>query len=331
MTTFLPAYRLTVYAPRSVDPTEATVLTPVAGAPHSDSFQVTTLPTLAGWKPYLYFPDGRTGKIDVLARTTDIGTVTVILLDPRLSAGDNLTRWLTAYFGNLKGEYRAGGLRSKLEESLTLNADGTRTDWASWFTGRLQKVRSAGKSRFALEIQDEASELIQRVFVGRPHSSITYAGVMSLAPIGLTAPFGTIPAVTPFTGSCVPYVLGGFTIPRIAVALDASQVSRPDMLATSNLIGAGAPVTAVGIVTPGSGGSLADFSGPVRARLTHTSGANAGLTGDYHVGYLGFFPPDRNGHFHLGGFGIQALPTAELNYLALPAVGVTVQGYLLTG
>ena len=81
MPSYDPAYRLRVYAPRSIDAAEATVLTPVAGAPHSDNFQVTTLPNIAGWKPYLYHPEGRTGKIEVLSRVTDIGIISVLLQD----------------------------------------------------------------------------------------------------------------------------------------------------------------------------------------------------------------------------------------------------------
>jgi len=39
MGTFRPGWRIRAYAPRSVDATEQTVLTPAAGAPHSDPFQ----------------------------------------------------------------------------------------------------------------------------------------------------------------------------------------------------------------------------------------------------------------------------------------------------
>lgn len=333
MPSYAPAFRLTVYAPRSIDPTEATVLTPVAGAPHADNFQVTTLPNVAGWKPYLFHPVGRTGKIEVLSRVTDIGTISVVLLDQRLSTSDNLTRWLTAYFGNLKQEYRAGGLKTKLDAST----DGGAT-WASWYTGRLQKVKAVGRTRFSLEIQDEASELRQYCFVGRPHSSITYAGVMALAPVGLTAAYGTIPAVAPFTGVSGAAVVGSFALPNaMAVSLDASQWPRQDLIVTSALMGAVAPSTQIitGAVAGIGGGGVTtgmmpNFSGPARARLTHTSGANNGLTGDYIVGGLGLGPVDKNGHQKMVGFAIQALATTEPNYLALPAAGVTVKGYIVS-
>lgn len=42
MTTYNPMYRMTAYAPRSVDPNEKTALTPVSGAAHSQPFRVAT-------------------------------------------------------------------------------------------------------------------------------------------------------------------------------------------------------------------------------------------------------------------------------------------------
>ncbi len=324
MSTLEPAYRLTVFAPRSVDPTEATILTPVAGAPHSDQFKVATLP-LAGWKPYLYFPGGRTGKIDVLSRNTDIGVVTISLMDARLAPPDNLTRWLTAFFGNLKGEYRAGGLRALLEESIDQGAT-----WAAWFTGRLQKVSSHGKPLFTLEIQDEASEFTQSLFVGRPHSSISYASTLALAPIGLVTAVGSLPAVKPFSGTVAAFSVGTYVYPFVVqLNLDVSQIStRPELLITTNLL---ASMTAPVILNGGMPNALA----PGRARLTHTSGAHIGQTGDYLVGVpiqLGGgvgTPADKQGHSRLTALLIQELPNAsDANYLQLPAAGVTVTGYV---
>src|SRR5205809_7667335 len=108
---FLPAYRLTLYAPRSTDPAEATVLTPPGGAAHSDPFQVTTLPSLVGWKPYLDLPAGRTGRINVLDRSVDVGTMSFDLLDKSLVPGSNLTRWVSAFLGDASGDPQLGGLK----------------------------------------------------------------------------------------------------------------------------------------------------------------------------------------------------------------------------
>jgi hypothetical protein len=58
MTLFKPIYRLTVFAPRSVDPTETTILTPAVGALHNDAFRIITMgnvptPLLAAIPPVI--------------------------------------------------------------------------------------------------------------------------------------------------------------------------------------------------------------------------------------------------------------------------------------
>ena len=99
MPSYDPQYRLTIYAPRATDLTELTVLTPAAGAAHSDPFKVTTHPNLAGWKPYLMPPPGlRRGRLDPLTKSVDVGALTFTLLDKRNTAGgSNLSRWVTTF------------------------------------------------------------------------------------------------------------------------------------------------------------------------------------------------------------------------------------------
>src|SRR6266404_5825881 len=104
MTLVTLAYRMTLYAPRSVDPTEATILTPPGGAVHADPFKITTLNNLAGWKPYLGFPQGRTGRMDMLDRVTDVGTMSFDLFDVALAAGVVANRWVSAFLGDANGD-----------------------------------------------------------------------------------------------------------------------------------------------------------------------------------------------------------------------------------
>src|SRR5207247_6520980 len=112
-------YRLTLYAPRSVDPTEATILTPAAGAPHSDPFQIISLPGVTGWKPYLDIPTGRTGRIDVLRKGTDIGQMIFAIVDAQVAGGTgNAQRWATAFFGDAVGRARLAGCKVVCDESL---------------------------------------------------------------------------------------------------------------------------------------------------------------------------------------------------------------------
>ena len=117
MTTYQPAYRATIYGPRSADPTEATILTPVAGAAHSDQFKVTSLRSLAGWKPYMDLPRGRRGNIDVRTKRVDVGELAFRILDVR-TGSPNAVRWVTAFLGDVKGTSRMTGLKVVVEESL---------------------------------------------------------------------------------------------------------------------------------------------------------------------------------------------------------------------
>src|SRR5689334_6878717 len=114
---YLPAYRLTVKAPRSVDATEATTLTPIGGAPHSDNFIVSSIQNLAGSKPYLDLPRGKQGAIDVPTKKATIGALTLRILDNRVSTG-NAQRWFTAFIGDANGKLRLKGCKAILEESL---------------------------------------------------------------------------------------------------------------------------------------------------------------------------------------------------------------------
>lgn len=117
MASLLPAYRLTIYKHRSLDATETTVLTPIAGAAHSDPFQVSTLRLLSGYKGYLDLPDGRRGRIDPVSKKTDVGEITIGVLDVRAGGiTDNLTRWMSAFLGDTGDQHQLGGCKAILEE-----------------------------------------------------------------------------------------------------------------------------------------------------------------------------------------------------------------------
>src|SRR5690349_12116488 len=96
-------HRLTIYAPRSVDPTEATVLTPRPGSVHADAFKVASAQGIAGFQPYLETnPQGRDSQLDPLNKRLDIGRRVWRLLDKRTGTS-NLERWLTAFIGDASG------------------------------------------------------------------------------------------------------------------------------------------------------------------------------------------------------------------------------------
>src|SRR5437899_1979646 len=147
MTMTTLAYRLTLYAPRSVDPTEATILTPPGGAVHSDAFKVTTLNTLAGWKPYLGFPRGRTGRVNVLERTTDVGTMTFEITDAALVPGTNANRWVSAFLGNANGDPQLGGIKCFVEESVDGGAN-----WVAFWTGYVKSLALNNRRTYSITV-----------------------------------------------------------------------------------------------------------------------------------------------------------------------------------
>lgn len=328
MTTYAPGYRLTLYAPRSVDATEATVLTPAAGAPHSDQFKITTFPALAGYKPYIAaLPTVRTGLVDQLTKRTSVGQMIVRLMDPPVpGAASNLKRWLTAFFGDVGGRPRMMGLKALAEESL----DGGAT-WSTFWTGRLRALRQVSKTTFELTIWDTRTDLKGLAFVGQPHPNVrSYAGILSLLPLGVTAPYGTlvppppIAGTTSFTSSLAGLPTNGAL--GIVFVIDASALGqRKDMLVTKELLAGILPGTPrTGLLGPILA-PIPNYGGSLRAVIKWTSGALSGSTGTYLVGALGSNPVQNALHKALS-ITIQVLPdTGAPGYLALPAAGVTGQ------
>ena len=218
MTTFQAVYRATVYAPRSVDPTEQTVLTPASNAPHSQPFMVATISgltdtvtTLGGtgtqtYQPYLGPVKGRRGRLDPLSKNVDTGQFTMDVLDKRLNVGqtDNANRWAAAFFGNVAGQNQLLGCKVAIWESI----DGGAT-WTAFFTGRVTDIALNGLLAWTFTLYDMSVDLQVPVFVGTPSSCVNsaistaagYAQVPSLLPAGLAQPFGIYPKSLPMTAT----------------------------------------------------------------------------------------------------------------------------------
>lgn len=236
MTTFLAAYRVTVYAASRNDAT-STILTPIGGSVHSDDFKVTTLPALAGWQPYLLDVEGRHSSIDPLDKKVQTGQMVVRLMDPK--RGTNLQRWASAYMGNAAGVNPLLGCKLYIEESL----DGGAT-WAAFWVGRIEQIELQGKLVIRLTCRDFADELEEPCFVGRPEGSISYAVEPLLCPLGLSAPYGGVPAARPMTGVISSETFNGYR----RIALSAADVERVDNLITAGLT-SNAPWGLSGIVS----------------------------------------------------------------------------------
>lgn len=323
MTVITLAYRLTLYAPRSVDPTEATILTPPGGAVHLDAFKITTLNNLAGWKPYLGFPRGRTGRVNMLERTTDVGTMTFDLSDTALVPGVNANRWVSAFLGDANGDMRLSGIKCFAEESL----DGGAT-WSAFWTGYVKALSLNGRRKYVLTVRDMTHELTKLpLFKQPPHASITYAGRPLLLPLGITgAAYGVTAVATDLLGTVTsPVVIASSTLANVAmVSLSQGQAAgKMNNFTTSELMGAVAPNACIlgNVRLLSLLPIMPNFTGIARAHLTWNAGANQG---DFQVGGLQDFRDDK-GHHAVTGFYIKPLDnTADLGYSALPANGTAV-------
>ncbi len=172
------AYRATVFISRSDDASETTVLTPIAGAPHSDPFKIATRTGIAGFQPYMDFPTGRRGKIDLLSKKTDVGELSFDIIDMRTPAGGiNATRWVTAFVGDKEGTPRFARLKCYIEESL----DGGVT-WNPFFTGRVRSLalKSDSSIVYKLSLRDLSDDLSSATFTGLPHELVRQTSIRAV-------------------------------------------------------------------------------------------------------------------------------------------------------
>ncbi|HNA49711.1 MAG TPA: hypothetical protein PK594_02545, partial [Mycobacterium sp.] len=308
MTAYEPAYRLTVYAPRSTDASEATVLTPIGGAAHSDDFQVTTLPGVAGWQPYLDLPEGRRGRLDLKTRRLDQGQQTVRVLDARTGTA-NASRWASAFLGDSGGRPQLLGCLALLEEST----DGG-TTWADYFTGRINRVGLVDDLWLELQLRDPSSELNYEVFGTRPAASVSYALEPSVLPLGVTAAYGLLPAITRMGGT---WGTSG-VLRTITLATGSTGFSRADNLVTRALV----PGT-----IPTGGADKVPVQPGLRVRFTAGSTANkeAELVAIEAKGGSSVGP-----NFKVSKLYVKVVDSSDPYYVALPNSGDTANAATLS-
>ena len=227
MTLFSPGYRMTVYEQRSTQSavTEPDILT--ATSPHTDPFKVASLSGISGFQPYLGTVTGRRGKIDPLTKKVTTGQLTVRLLDKKTGTS-NLQRWVTAFLGNAAGRNQLLGCKVYLEETL----DGG-TTWSPFFVGRIDSTQLDDPLWYSLTIRDFSDDLDMDCFVGRPNAAVSYAAEPLLLPLGVSADYGTMEAVTPLSGTfeAAAYSAAGYRV----LTLDAASRGRLDNMVTSAL------------------------------------------------------------------------------------------------
>lgn len=296
MTSFLPAYRLRVFAHRSVDSTETTVLTPIAGAAHSNGFRLTTINFGdATYKLYLGLPEGRRGRIDPLSKKTDVGEITIGVLDVRAGGvTDNLTRWMTAFLGDVGDQHQMGGCKVRIEEST--NGGGA---WTDFFIGRIASLTLRGKLWYDLVIRDSSEQLKGDIFVGKPHPSATYAQLFSQLPVGMIKAYGQIPLTTPLVG-VTDNIDSAQNFTHITV--NTSQHVRLDDVMTDDLWS-----TADGFINtlPPTALNPLRFTG---TGIVHVKRLDTSAEGDFRLGAVQYNPTV------IGGAGVLGLYIQPLRY-----------------
>lgn len=341
------AYRLTLYAGRSVDPTEATVLTPVAGSAHSDSFRITTMQGLSGYQPYMGIPQGRRCRLEPLSKNTDVGEISVPILDVKAGAKtDNLTRWMTTFIGNASGRLRLAGLKAKVEESLDAGVT-----WSDYFTGRVSGLSLSNKLWYTLTLRDLGVDLDAPIFVGEPHAALTastgYVQAASLLPPALMRTFGNYPTGLPLRGTIArrhTRDVNGVTYAVAYVDLDTASRGRADNVILANLLTA-AEMPGMLIVGTFNLPTLlgAVFTDRIRA---HIKRLDTNAEGDFQVGPIAYVPytvyTANDGNVAQGTVNralqimVRELPrnnSTEADppgYLALPTDGTSVEIHLKT-
>lgn len=319
MAQFTPAYRMTLYVPRSVDAAESAPLTPIDTAVHQDAFQVTSVQGLIGWKPYLDMPKGRKGRVDLLERKTDKGTLQLRLLDKRVAPPDNLKRWVTAFLGDSAGVDQLLGCKVLVEESLDYNETTGLGTWTPFFTGRVQRAGMSEPLYVDLTITDMAEELDMDIFVARPAASVSYAFTSSLLPQGLTGSYASFPKVVKnrgkmLTENAVRYLSATDTGLRPANVICQALAAYADTATTQNLANM-------------VGWSALDFSGDkVRAWIKRL---DTGASGEVLLTkMIALFGDNTSRVFQCSRIGISALSATDPNYIALPPDGVQCDWFL---
>lgn len=297
-----PLYRLTVYAPSSEDPTETTVLTPIAGSAHADPFVVATMQGIAGAQPYLAVGKGRQGQLDYVSKKTTTGNLTLSLHDHRVTpGGSNAVRWGTAFLGNALGETRLKGCKFLLERAL----DGTAASLAPFTAGRIRNVSVNQALRIDLDAKDFADDLNRPLFKGAPHPSIAYASLGPLLPNGLVKPFGNIPLTPPLAGT----IGAAFATAPDTVVVNLTTPGVPAAMITQAVLDSMTSTTLrVVELTKVSDGTKHYYQWPRGDSALASTNIGGGPTP----------------HFGLTAFPISMLPVGDVRREALPAVGTAV-------
>jgi len=333
-------YRVTIYAADDTTP-----LTPRVGSPHSDNFQVITKAGVGGWKPYLRVnqlgaPDEPRIGLNRLTGLTEIGQITVQVGDVKLT--NNVTRWVTAFYGDPKGRNQFEGYRLRREISLDDGAN-----WADDYVGRIVKFTAPDPDgelgpHFEFIVRDERIQETRDLFVGVPHHSITYARPATLLPN--TIP-NARPDATSFAWNGWPgihsillrgkiatdgdgrYIIlttqGGDPIRNPYARLTRALAVVADYTAKSAASGRFCPFGRVWLRNIGAGTNGHFWLAPVTCRMKGVLAYDGNTAGNRSA----LFIDDGQGADEKGvvrAVGITPLPSTHPSFMALPADGTLV-------
>lgn len=197
--------------------TSSTSLTPAAGASHNQPFQITTLPSgsLAGYAPYMRIPRGQNGEFDIKSGRSSVGAYSVEILDAKTTAGNNATRWVSAFIGDSNGRLSLVGKKAIIEESTDNGST-----WNLFFCGRVNKFDLSSKLTYTIEIGDNLELLKQKIFTTDTIAS--GAVFKSLLPLGILDKLEM-----PDSQSSLPQT-PPFRISKAEIAANANQQLRYD-------------------------------------------------------------------------------------------------------
>jgi hypothetical protein len=172
-------YRMTVFD-GPLYYTGSTVITPAAGAPHSESFKITTFASgsIAGYAPYMRTPRGSRGASDIRTSTSTVGQYSVEILDARVGTAND-SRWVTAFIGDTNSNLTIIGKKTVIEESL----DGG-TTWNPFFVGRINNITLNSNLTYVFELGDPLELLKDTIFNTEP--AVSYSSFKSILPVGYT-------------------------------------------------------------------------------------------------------------------------------------------------
>lgn len=283
------------------------------------------------YKPYLGLIRGRRGRLDPLSKQIDAGQLTISSIDKELPGGTQLQRWYTQFVGNSVRRNALLGVKAVIDESLdggVTFGDGSVIpgNGSAFFTGRVQTNSLDNAVWFSMNIRDQSPDLECDVFVGAPHSSITYAHIPSLFPLGLRTAYSNFTLQPQLRGKIKQKSTDGRTG---VILLNQNSLGRRDNVFTIQAWRMGHHRGGMGVTWGQAGVDLYGYNGVADADVDRSVGAHitvvsGGAIGQMSVIWLEPQIPvslqEEMGPLGLYRIWLRELAPTDPNYIAMPAI-----------